>query len=156
MHGKEQKLDKPFAVLHKVRLPPTTGASIDGVADDDAQSMDASSQPNDSALMSGSQSFLNGSMHNTRLDSTVAIEHKTKHNAEFHVKAIVTKRLVFKSRPKPIIANVAKQVWDYREILFKFNKYFAIVRFSIKRCYMIIWIILWFIFTGYISNLTIQ
>lgn len=46
----------------------------------------------------------------TILDSTLAIEHKTRHQTEYHVAAIITKRLIFKTRPKPIIANVAKQV----------------------------------------------
>lgn len=94
-------------MLHKVRLP-AAGTSVDD------QLNTTASQADDSVSMAGSQSsFLDdgSSMHHqTRLDSTVAIEHKTKHNAEFHVKAIVSKRLVFKSRPKPIIANVAKQV----------------------------------------------
>lgn len=46
----------------------------------------------------------------TVLDSTVAIEHKTKQNTEYHVRAIIRKKIIFKTRPKPIIANVAKQV----------------------------------------------
>lgn len=53
---------------------------------------------------------MDNSIHRTVLDSTVAIEHKTKQNTEYLVQAIITKRLIFKSRPKPIIANVAKQV----------------------------------------------
>lgn len=114
LHGKEQKLEKPFAVLHKVRLPAGRDqrtTSVDDADDNDVTLTNATSQADDSAVLSGSQSFLDGStMQHSRLDSTVAIEHKTKHNAEFHVKAIVTKRLVFKSRPKPIIANVAKHV----------------------------------------------
>lgn len=46
----------------------------------------------------------------TVLNSTVAIEHKTKQNTEYHVRAIIRKKVIFKTRPKPIIANVAKQV----------------------------------------------
>lgn len=52
----------------------------------------------------------NVSLNRTVLDSTVAIEHKTKHNTEYYVRAIVSRKIVFRSRPKPIIANVAKQV----------------------------------------------
>lgn len=46
----------------------------------------------------------------TVLDSTIAIENKSQTATEYHVRAIVKKRLIFKVRPKPIIANVAKKV----------------------------------------------
>lgn len=42
----------------------------------------------------------------TVLDTTVAIENKTKVRTEYTVRAIVKKKLIFKARPKPIIANV--------------------------------------------------
>lgn len=42
----------------------------------------------------------------TVLDTTVAIENKTKVRTEYTVRAIVKKKLIFKTRPKPIIANL--------------------------------------------------
>lgn len=42
----------------------------------------------------------------TILDTTVGIENKTKVRTEYTVRAIVKKKLIFKTRPKPIIANV--------------------------------------------------
>lgn len=32
--------------------------------------------------------------------------------AHYHVKALIKQKLIFKTRPKPIIANVAKKVWS--------------------------------------------
>lgn len=46
----------------------------------------------------------------TVLDHTIAQEHKTRQRTEYTVRAVCTKKLIFKSRPKPIIANVAKTV----------------------------------------------
>lgn len=42
----------------------------------------------------------------TVLDSTIAIEHKSATSTEYRVRAIVKKKLLFKARPKPIIANL--------------------------------------------------
>lgn len=80
--------------MQKIRLP---------VNDDDRVTHNL-----DESLMDGSVSMAGN--NRTILDSTIAIEHKTKQNTEYHIQAIITKRLIFKSRPKPIIANVAKQV----------------------------------------------
>lgn len=100
MHGKEQTIEKPFAVLQKNR--PTTSSQPQAnqdadstmVVDDDVVNLDAST----------------ASVNRTILDSTVAIEHKTKQQTEYHVRAIIRKKVIFKARPKPIIANVAKTV----------------------------------------------
>lgn len=86
LHGKEQNMEKPFAVLEKC------------VGQTD---MDVDIDPNQS---------LNTTVNQTVLDSTMAIEHKTRPTTEYQVRAIVRKKLMFKSRPKPIIANVAKSV----------------------------------------------
>lgn len=40
------------------------------------------------------------------LDSTVIIENRTEAHVEYHVRAIIRKKLVFKERPRPIISNV--------------------------------------------------
>lgn len=48
----------------------------------------------------------------TVLDLTIAIENKSQTATECYVWAIVKKRVIFKVRPKPIIANVAKNVWN--------------------------------------------
>lgn len=50
------------------------------------------------------------SSNRTVLDSTVAVEHKTVPKTEYLVRAVVRQKVLFKARPKPIIANVAKSV----------------------------------------------
>ncbi|CAD7080360.1 unnamed protein product [Hermetia illucens] len=89
LQGREQPMEKPFAVLQKSRT-------------NEGENLDVTSQL-DSTIMStaGDQ---------TILDSTVAIENKSKQRTQYTVRAIVTRKLIFKSRPKPIIANVAKHV----------------------------------------------
>lgn len=67
-----------------------------------SQSLIASSQQIDHSFQNPNET--------TILDSTLAIENKTEHMSEYIVKALIKKKLVFKSRPKPIIANVPKQV----------------------------------------------
>lgn len=107
LHGKEQKLEKPFAVLHKIRLPD------DDTANDtlnDRRDVNLNESEFGNAANNSNQLNQTAAPNRTILDSTLAIEHKTKHQTEYQVQAIITKRLVFKSRPKPIIANVAKQV----------------------------------------------
>lgn len=81
-------MEKPFAVLEKV--PKTNEA--------DADAMDLNQSQNTTIA------------DRTVLDSTIAIEHKSQTATEYQVRAIVHKRLIFKARPKPIIANVAKKV----------------------------------------------
>lgn len=83
-------MDKPYAVLEKcVRVNDDFDANQD--------------DPNRTA-------DLNATANRTVLDSTIAIEHKSQTTTEYQVQAIVRKKLVFKTRPKPIIANVAKTV----------------------------------------------
>ncbi|KAJ6647280.1 Chromosome transmission fidelity protein 8 like [Pseudolycoriella hygida] len=91
LHGKEQALEKPFAVLQK-RLH-------------DHETTDEDDIPNETNL-----DVSNISMSRTILDSTISIEHKTAQRTEYYVQAIVKRKIIFKSRPKPIIANVAKKV----------------------------------------------
>lgn len=87
LHGKEQAMERPFAVLEK-NIRHTEDADDNG-------------DPNEK---------LDSTINRTVLDSTVAIEHKTRPTTEYQVRAIIRKKLMFKSRPKPIIANVAKSV----------------------------------------------
>lgn len=82
-------MEKPFAVLEKI---VKTNDGNGGEEDD----------------MTASQNST--TVDRTLLDSTIAIEHKSQTATEYHVRAIVKKRLIFKTRPKPIIANVAKKV----------------------------------------------
>ncbi|XP_058986603.1 chromosome transmission fidelity protein 8 homolog isoform X2 [Musca domestica] len=89
--GREQKLEKPFAVLEKSKT--NEGQHII-----------------DQTINYLNTSVLNSTVDRTLLDNTVALENKTKQRTEYTVQAIVTKKLTFKSRPKPIIANVAKSV----------------------------------------------
>ncbi|XP_011212968.2 chromosome transmission fidelity protein 8 homolog [Bactrocera dorsalis] len=90
LQGREQKLEKPFAVLEKLK------------------SKDGKSSLNDTNM--DSNATLNRTIDCTILDSTVALENKSRQNTEYVVRALCTKKLIFKSRPKPIIANVATSV----------------------------------------------
>lgn len=92
MQGREQKLDKPFAVLEKSKT--NEGEHL----------LNATSANLDASCL------LSQTVDRTLLDSTVALENKTRQRTEYTVRAICTKKLTFKSRPKPIIANVAKSV----------------------------------------------
>lgn len=94
LHGKEQKLEKPFAVLEKITSK---------------QPIRINELTNNTTLFDSSQ-LNNTTINKTLLDSTIAIENKTKQKTDYMVKAIVKKKLVFKTRPKPIIANFAKQI----------------------------------------------
>lgn len=91
MNGKSQNIDKPFAVLEK--CPIKTILNLD-----------------DTMQAISSQEHLNQTIDRTILDSTITIENKTKPKTEYLVKAIIRRKLIFKSRPKPIIANLAKQI----------------------------------------------
>ncbi|XP_073836852.1 chromosome transmission fidelity protein 8 homolog isoform X1 [Musca autumnalis] len=91
LQGREQKLEKPFAVLEKSKT-------------NEGQHL------LDQTVTNLNASVINNTVDRTLLDNTVALENKTKQRTEYTVQAIVTKKLTFKSRPKPIIANVAKSV----------------------------------------------
>ncbi|XP_013107871.1 chromosome transmission fidelity protein 8 homolog [Stomoxys calcitrans] len=91
LQGREQKLEKPFAVLEKSKT--NEGHHL---LDQTTNNLNAS--------------VMNSTVDRTFLDNTVALENKSKQRTEYTVQAIVTKKLTFKSRPKPIIANVAKSV----------------------------------------------
>lgn len=77
-------MEKPFAVLEKIIQP---------IVDDD---------------LNQTQN-LDTTCDRTVLDSTIAIEHKSRTTTEYQVRAIVIKKLIFKTRPKPIIASAAMQ-----------------------------------------------
>ena len=92
LQGREQKLEKPFAVLEIFKTK------------------DGKSSLNDTDIACDSNATLNRTIDCTILDSTVALENKSRQNTEYIVRALCTKKLIFKSRPKPIIANVATSV----------------------------------------------
>lgn len=104
MHGKEQKMEKPFAVLEKI---------VQQVNEND--DIDESLICDQNTTLHNVTGTLNQSQHNitanehTVLDSTIAIQHKTKVETEYAVRAIVRRKIIFKSRPKPIIANMSKK-----------------------------------------------
>ncbi len=81
LFGKEIKMEKPFALIEKCERSEDSNETID------MTQLDVS-----------------------LLDSTINIENRTKPNVEYLVKCLIKKKLVFKSRPKPIISNVAKKV----------------------------------------------
>lgn len=86
-------MERPFAILEKaISSNDANGNNADPDATDFIQSQNTTIADR------------------TVLDSTIAIEHKSKTATEYQVRAIVKKRLIFKTRPKPIIANVAKKV----------------------------------------------
>ncbi|XP_004523771.1 chromosome transmission fidelity protein 8 homolog isoform X2 [Ceratitis capitata] len=89
LQGREQKLEKPLAVLEKSRTK------------------DKKALLNESGIVFDPNSTLNKTVDRTTLDTTVALENKSRHSTEYIVRAICTKKLTFKSRPKPIIANVS-------------------------------------------------
>lgn len=86
-------MEKPFAVLEKFVKTNDEFEANGNNAEDANRTLD-----------------LNTSTNRTILDSTIAIEHKSQTTTEYRVRAIVHKKLIFKTRPKPIIANVAKTV----------------------------------------------
>lgn len=90
LHGKEQAIDKPFAVLEKMV----------NTHQDDEDNMDIDVSQHDTTA----------GVDRTVLDSTIAIEHKSVTSTEYRVCAIVKKKLMFKARPKPIIANLPKEI----------------------------------------------
>ncbi|XP_065360245.1 chromosome transmission fidelity protein 8 homolog [Calliphora vicina] len=91
LQGREQKLEKPFAVLEKSKT-------------NEGQHL------MDQTVGNLNASIMNNTVDRTLLDNTVALENKTRQKSEYTVQAVITKKLIFKSRPKPIIANVAKSV----------------------------------------------
>ncbi|XP_054731776.1 chromosome transmission fidelity protein 8 homolog [Anastrepha obliqua] len=92
LQGREQKLETPFAVLEK------------------SKSNERRPLLSEMSATYDSNSTLNRTADCTVLDSTVALENKSRQCTEYIVRAVCTKKLTFKSRPKPIIANVAASV----------------------------------------------
>ncbi|XP_035787707.1 chromosome transmission fidelity protein 8 homolog [Anopheles albimanus] len=103
LQGRMQKIDKPLLVVEKRDLRQTGGRDEDETMLDISQVV-TESQPE---LDSTAQSVAS---NRTVLDSTVAIEHKVVPKVEYLVRAVVRSKVLFKARPKPIIANVAKSV----------------------------------------------
>ncbi|XP_055624053.1 chromosome transmission fidelity protein 8 homolog [Toxorhynchites rutilus septentrionalis] len=98
LHGRMQKIDKPLLVIEKSDLRKQQREGDD---------------ENDTMLDVSQVSHLDStiaSSNRTVLDSTVAVEHKTIPQTEYLVRAVVKHKVLFKARPKPIIANVAKSV----------------------------------------------
>ncbi|ETN68025.1 hypothetical protein AND_000147 [Anopheles darlingi] len=103
LQGRMQKIDKPLLVVEKHDLRQTTGRDEDETMLDISQVVTESQQELDSTAHSIAS-------NRTVLDSTVAIEHKVVPKVEYLVRAVVRSKVLFKARPKPIIANVAKSV----------------------------------------------
>ncbi|KFB53892.1 hypothetical protein ZHAS_00022338 [Anopheles sinensis] len=103
LQGRMQKIDKPLLVVEKRDI----GSSGDGA--DDETMLDISQMvtqgDDEHELDSTAQSVTS---NRTVLDSTVAIEHKVVPKVEYRVRAVVRNKVLFKARPKPIIANVPK------------------------------------------------
>lgn len=98
LFGKVETMERPFAVIEKVPC----AESMD-VSDDDGEPVivpkfDSSVVPDDTVP---NASF-------SILDTTVNIENRTKPQVEYHVKALIKKKIVFNQRPRPIVSNVPK------------------------------------------------
>lgn len=104
LHGRLQKIDKPLLVIEKsdIRKKPSITHDANEDNEEDETMLDISQVSHlDSTIASSNR---------TVLDSTVAVEHKTIPKTEYQVRAVVKHKILFKARPKPIIANVAKSV----------------------------------------------
>ncbi|XP_052897307.1 chromosome transmission fidelity protein 8 homolog [Anopheles moucheti] len=106
LQGRLQKIDKPLLVVEKCDVQRR------GEAGQDETMLDISQL---SVTQSQEQHDLDSTAHSitsnrTVLDSTVAIEHKVVPKVEYRVRAVVRNKVLFKARPKPIIANVSKTV----------------------------------------------
>lgn len=107
LHGRLQKIEKPLLVIEKSDIhkkSSTTNANEDNEENETMLDISQVSQM-DSTIASSNR---------TVLDSTVAVEHKTVPKTEYLVRAVVKHKILFKARPKPIIANVAKSVQDIK------------------------------------------
>ncbi|XP_053679493.1 chromosome transmission fidelity protein 8 homolog [Anopheles nili] len=102
LQGRLQKIDKPLLVLEKCDLN-----SPDGVEEETMLDISQLTQTQSQDLDSTAHSVTS---NRTILDSTVAIEHKVVPKVEYRVRAVVRNKVLFKARPKPIIANVSKTV----------------------------------------------
>jgi hypothetical protein len=90
-------MEKPFALIEKVPKPESM--EVDG--EDEPLIMpkfDSTIVPDDTVP---NVSF-------SLLDTTVNIENRTKANVEYHVKALIKKKIIFNQRPRPIVSNVPK------------------------------------------------
>lgn len=104
LQGRCQKIDKPLLVMEKSATRGKQRRANDGGDD---------GEENETMLDVSQVSHLDSSIassNRTVLDSTVAVEHKTVPKTEYLVRAVVRHKILFKARPKPIIANVAKSV----------------------------------------------
>ncbi|XP_001689255.2 chromosome transmission fidelity protein 8 homolog [Anopheles gambiae] len=106
LQGRMQKIDKPLLVVEKCDLNRR-----DDDDEGDEMMLDVSQLP----MTQGSEHELDSTAQSvtsnrTVLDSTVAIEHKVVPKVEYRVRAVVRSKVLFKARPKPIIANVSKTV----------------------------------------------
>ncbi len=64
----------------------------------------------DKPLLAMTKVHLETSSHD--IDDNVAMEmQEIETQTEYKVQAVIKKKLIFKTRPKPIIANVPKKVW---------------------------------------------
>lgn len=107
LQGRLQKMDKPLLVMEKceTRKRRITEPAANNEPEDDPE--------NETMLDVSQVSHLDStiaSSNRTVLDSTLAVEHKTVPKTEYQVRAVVKHKILFKARPKPIIANVGKSV----------------------------------------------
>lgn len=91
-------MEKPLALIEKV--PKAENMDVD---DDEEEvvtlpKFDSSIIPDDT-IPNASFSIL---------DTTVNIENRTKPQVEYHVKALIKKKIIFSQRPRPIVSNIPK------------------------------------------------
>uniref|UniRef100_A0A4Y0BMX6 Chromosome transmission fidelity protein 8 n=1 Tax=Anopheles funestus TaxID=62324 RepID=A0A4Y0BMX6_ANOFN len=105
LQGRLQKIDKPLLVVEKCDLQPRDAGEDETMLDISQLTVTQSQEQHD--LDSTAHSITS---NRTVLDTTVAIEHKVVPKVEYRVRAVVRNKVLFKARPKPIIANVSKTV----------------------------------------------
>ncbi|XP_049299848.1 chromosome transmission fidelity protein 8 homolog [Anopheles funestus] len=105
LQGRLQKIDKPLLVVEKCDLQRRDAGEDETMLDISQLTVTQSQEQHD--LDSTAHSITS---NRTVLDTTVAIEHKVVPKVEYRVRAVVRNKVLFKARPKPIIANVSKTV----------------------------------------------
>ncbi|XP_058170632.1 chromosome transmission fidelity protein 8 homolog [Anopheles ziemanni] len=103
LQGRLQKIDKPLLVVEKQDI---RGSDGDDETMLDISQMVTTTQGDDEHELDSTAHSVTS--NRTVLDSTVAIEHKVVPKVEYRVRAVVRNKVLFKARPKPIIANVPK------------------------------------------------
>ena len=100
LYGKVVKLEKPLVIMEKCQKQIVKEEEI-------KESLDRVNACGDEASNIQNQAT---DMEIDDMTNTSAADGVEKHGTVYNVRAIIRKKLLFKSRPKPIIANVPKKI----------------------------------------------